>query len=54
MEAGEPVKISSVVQVRVDNSLDQGAGSRIDGLLIDGYGSNKTSRTIQAIALKLF
>lgn len=35
MEAGKPFRARSVVQLRVDNGLDQGAGGRTDGLLMD-------------------
>lgn len=44
MEAGGPLRASSVVQIRIDNGLDQGAGDRTDEWL--------WSRTIQAIPLK--
>lgn len=35
MGAGKPWRARPVVQIRVDNGLDQGAGGRADGLLVD-------------------
>lgn len=35
MEAGKQFRASSVVHVRVDNGLDQGANGRTDGWLMN-------------------
>lgn len=50
MEAGKPWRARSVVQIRADNGLDQGAGGRTGGL---DPGSKETRRTTRIIPQKL-
>lgn len=51
MEAGKPFQASLVIPVRVDNSLDQGAGGKTDGLLMGWTQGRKARRTIHTTPL---